>query len=192
MNIQPRSMVADSETELLTITRTGAPSIALLAKGGIHNRQIRTLSPEQGPGCPISRSFFARCGIPQRSTLRAFCLLDAESSGSWNPTSREKRARYGAPSEAHNEDSTEVDGCRLGGRAADNYRDGCPTFAPAYVGRERWAKPQQGSFVQDRQKSNRNQSFSAHVRSGERGAPVPSIEIRGTRQSGSFTAGESC
>jgi hypothetical protein len=75
---------------------------------------------------PASRSFFARCGIPPRfpltpkpsmqepqvPTLRSgrddiFFAVDGLKSGRmnresevkerWNPTSREKRARYGAP-----------------------------------------------------------------------------------------------
>jgi hypothetical protein len=80
---------------MLTSKKTpGAPSFALLAKGGTHNRQAQDLSPDQSPGCPTSRSFFARCGIPQRSILKTFCPPGAESLGSRNPTSREKRARY--------------------------------------------------------------------------------------------------
>jgi hypothetical protein len=45
MKNQARTVVADSEVELLTITRTGAPSFALLAKGGLHSRQTQDLSP---------------------------------------------------------------------------------------------------------------------------------------------------
>jgi hypothetical protein len=67
---------------------------------------ICILSPQTGPGCPISRSFFARCGIPRSSTarlqrmnrkLRASRGLKVTEVGLWYPTSREKRARYGAP-----------------------------------------------------------------------------------------------
>ncbi len=47
--------------------------------------------------------------------------------------------------------------------------DGCPTFASAYVGRERRAKPLERFYVIDQQvlaevkKNNRNISFSAHL-----------------------------
>src|SRR5258708_37127226 len=55
---------------------------------------------------PLSRSFFARCGIPRTSTscsrrmnpkLRASRGLEVTKIGLWYPTSREKRARYGGP-----------------------------------------------------------------------------------------------
>jgi hypothetical protein len=57
-----------------------------------------------GKGCPISRSFFARCGIPQTCTVRSritnrILRIGSENKGkdSWYPTSREKRARCGPP-----------------------------------------------------------------------------------------------
>jgi hypothetical protein len=56
--------------------------------------------------------------------------------------------------------------------------DGCPTFVQAYVGRKRRAKPTIAScsfsqeFLDSDNKSIRNIPFSAHVRRGERGAPV--------------------
>src|ERR1700722_9941254 len=49
-------------------------------------------------GCPISRSFFARCGIYHCSFPLTLDSSDALSGQQhWIPTSREKRARYGAP-----------------------------------------------------------------------------------------------
>jgi hypothetical protein len=55
------------------------------------------LSPPQIKGCPISRSFFARCGIPQLYTQNLSSPPRASGQHQWYPTSREKRARYGAP-----------------------------------------------------------------------------------------------
>ncbi len=47
--------------------------------------------------CPISRSFFARCGLPVLFP-RTFDSSDVlYGQHRWYPTSREKRARYGAP-----------------------------------------------------------------------------------------------
>ena len=48
-------------------------------------------------GCPISRSFFARCGIPRLFPLTLDSAEALNRQHRWNPTSREKRARYGAP-----------------------------------------------------------------------------------------------
>src|SRR5580704_12511447 len=49
-------------------------------------------------GCPLSRSFFARCGIPQRYTGEFSTCPAKERQGSWYPTSRERRARCAHPS----------------------------------------------------------------------------------------------
>jgi hypothetical protein len=53
--------------------------------------------PSRRAGCPTSRSFFARCGIPPLRPL----ILDTSDAFSgqhpWYLTSREKRARCGAP-----------------------------------------------------------------------------------------------
>ncbi len=61
-----------------------------------------TVCPVTNDGCPTSRSFFARCGIPRLST--GYSPLNdgrihfpLRGRGSWNPTSREVRARCGAP-----------------------------------------------------------------------------------------------
>ena len=48
-------------------------------------------------GCPISRSCFARYGIPPRSPVSAPIESRAGGKKQWNPTSRETRARCGAP-----------------------------------------------------------------------------------------------
>jgi hypothetical protein len=45
----------------------------------------------------VSRSFFARCGIPQSYTQNRSSPPRACGQHQWYPTSREKRARYGAP-----------------------------------------------------------------------------------------------
>jgi hypothetical protein len=50
--------------------------------------------------------------------------------------------------------------------------DGCPMFAPAYVGRKRRAKPIK-RFYSFGQKHSKN-SYSAHVRWCEHGAPIKS------------------
>src|ERR1700683_2462971 len=44
-----------------------------------------------------SRSFFERCGIPPMLTASASDESRVRGKEPWNPTSREKRARYGAP-----------------------------------------------------------------------------------------------
>src|ERR1700683_98647 len=43
-----------------------------------------------------SRSFFARCGIPPMLTASTSNESRVRGKELWNPTSREKRARYGA------------------------------------------------------------------------------------------------
>ena len=45
----------------------------------------------------VSRSFFPRCGIPRLSTSSADWEGNDSALQQWYPTSREKRARYGAP-----------------------------------------------------------------------------------------------
>jgi hypothetical protein len=46
--------------------------------------------------CGVSRSFFARCGIPRTSMAVPGEPKNVDRQP-WYPTSREKRARYGAP-----------------------------------------------------------------------------------------------
>ena len=58
---------------------------------------LKSSFPQQTDGCPTPRLFFARCGIPQRCTGNFPSLLAKLHQGSRYPTSREKRARYGAP-----------------------------------------------------------------------------------------------
>jgi hypothetical protein len=48
-------------------------------------------------GWAIPRSFFARYGIPPMLTLSASDGSKVRGKEQWNPTSREKRARHGAP-----------------------------------------------------------------------------------------------
>ncbi len=76
--------------EAVIITRRGVPVLLIPADDG----------------CPTSRSFFARCGMPRILTV---CLKGQSrvggisvarrlaTTGLWHPTSREKRARYGLP-----------------------------------------------------------------------------------------------
>jgi len=54
---------------------------------------------------------------------------------------------------------------------------GCPMFAPAYMGRKRWAKPFERFLPAYR--CNRKKAFSSHVRWCERGAPVQICRDRG-------------
>jgi hypothetical protein len=56
-----------------------------------------TVHTERDPGCPISRSFFARYGIPLMLTASSCRRRAVLRIGLWYPTSREKRARYGTP-----------------------------------------------------------------------------------------------
>jgi hypothetical protein len=68
---------------------------------GLMDRQVLRQSlkswPSEKAGCPTSRSFFARCGIPLVFPSDSRFIDRLSGQHRWNPTSREKRARYGAP-----------------------------------------------------------------------------------------------
>jgi len=53
-----------------------------------------TLSQQQHSGCPISRSFFARCGIPLRQPYSFVLTTTVQESEPCYSPSRKKRARY--------------------------------------------------------------------------------------------------
>jgi len=54
-------------------------------------------------------------------------------------------------------------------RSSETILSGCPMFAPAYVGRNRWGEAP--TIAVKPAESNRRKSFSSHVRWCERGAP---------------------
>ena len=110
INAMPRIMllaghrkVTSGNPTVLRVTTMcvgGYPTFA--ARGPAESRQNRKLGSflTTDPGCPISRSFFARCGmpLPYPCDLSEFASsLKANGQDSSHPTSREKRARYGAP-----------------------------------------------------------------------------------------------
>src|SRR5580704_13995066 len=61
-------------------------------------REISKSIPTNNAGCPTSRWFFARCGIPRILTFVPIERQSLAVLALWYPTSREKPARYGAPS----------------------------------------------------------------------------------------------
>jgi hypothetical protein len=63
----------------------------------VRENKISGILPCHELGCPISRSFFARCGIPQTLTSGLSGLARFWGIELRDPTSRKQRARYGAP-----------------------------------------------------------------------------------------------
>ncbi len=73
-----------------------AGSMRVLMEKRTSEQPLWDFSTPRTKGCPISRSFFARCG---RRGSRSAASGGPRTVGwqPWSPTSREKRARYGAP-----------------------------------------------------------------------------------------------
>ena len=73
------------------LTEEAASSYSGCAKA----RQKKPSHSVAKAGCPTSRSFFARCGIPPMLTAKWIGESRVRGKVAWYPTSREKRARCG-------------------------------------------------------------------------------------------------
>jgi hypothetical protein len=112
--------------------------------------------PSTDAGCPTSRSFFARCGIPLLSPRKLHTL---SQSFLWG--------------EKHTLTSQISATCTTA-------LNGCPMFAPAYVGRKRRAKPIKGlSFFYSVSKAKPSMTGTALFKRNafiSRSSPIESVE----------------